>query len=84
MTRCSPFRYFKTNPDIIRLAVMLYIRFPLSLRNVEDLLHERGIDICYEVVRLWLNRFGQLFAADEPAQRSVQRLWRGTAVPPDE
>ena len=42
MTKPSLFRYFKTSPEIIRLAVMLYIRFPLSLRNVEDLLHERG------------------------------------------
>jgi putative transposase len=41
---CNPFKYFKTLPEIIRLAVMMYIRFPLSLRNVEDLLHERGID----------------------------------------
>lgn len=51
MTQHSPFRYFKTSPVIIRLAVMLYIRFPLSLRNVEDLLHERGIEICHETVR---------------------------------
>ena len=42
MIQRSPFRYFKTGPDIIRLALMLYTRFPLSLRNVEDLLHERG------------------------------------------
>jgi transposase-like protein len=39
------------------LTVMLYIRFPLSLRNVEDLLHERGIEISYETVRFWWNRF---------------------------
>ena len=39
----SPFRYFKTSPEIIRLAVMLYVRFPLLRRNVEDLLHERGV-----------------------------------------
>ena len=39
----NPFRYFKTSPEVIRLAVMMYVRFPLSLRNVEDLLHERGI-----------------------------------------
>ena len=51
MTRRSPFRYFKTSPEIIRLAVMLYIRFPLSLRNVEDLLHEHGMEICHETVR---------------------------------
>jgi len=36
---------------------MLYVRFPLSLRNVEDLLFEHGIDICHETVRLWWNRF---------------------------
>ena len=53
MPKRSPFRYFKTSPEIIRLAVMLYIRFPLSLRNVEDLVHERGIDICHETVRFW-------------------------------
>lgn len=41
---------------------MMYIRFPLSLRNVEDLLHERGIDITHETVRFWWNRFGPLFA----------------------
>ena len=63
MTKPSPFRYFKTSPAIIRLAVMMYIRFPLSLRNVEDLPHERGIDICPETVRCCWNRFGPLFAA---------------------
>ena len=62
MKNPNPFRYFKTSPEIIRLAVMMYVRFPLSLRNVEDLLHERGIDICHETVRYWWNRFGPLFA----------------------
>jgi putative transposase len=38
---------------------MMYIRFPLSRRNVEDLLHERGIDICHEAARFWWHRFGQ-------------------------
>ena len=42
---------------------MMYVRFPLSLRQVEDLLHERGIDVSYETVRFWWNRFGPLFAA---------------------
>ena len=45
MTKHSPFRYFKTSPEVIRLAVMLYVRFPLSLRNVEDLLHERETNL---------------------------------------
>jgi len=65
----NPFRYFKTSPEIIRLAVMMYVRFPLSLRQVEDLLHERGIDICYETVRFWWNRFGPMFAAEIRKQR---------------
>jgi len=58
------FRYFKTSPEIIRLAVMMYVRYPLSQRNVEDLLHERGIDITHETVRFWWNRFGAVFAAE--------------------
>lgn len=69
----SPFRYFKTSPEIIRLAVMMYIHFPLSLRNVEDLLHERGIDISHETVRYWWNQFGPMFAA-EIRQRRVERM----------
>ncbi len=51
MTRPASFKYFKTSPEIIRLVVMLYIRFPRSLRNVEDLLHERGINVSHETVR---------------------------------
>ena len=76
MTKRSPFRYFKTSPDIIRLAVMLYVRFPLSLRNVEDLLHERGIEICHETVRFWWGRFGPMFAA-EIRRRRVDRMRPG-------
>ena len=71
----SPFGYFKTSPEIIQLAVMLYVRFPLSLRNVEDLLFERGIDICHETVRFWWNRFGPLFAAEIRKRRRHQRLY---------
>jgi putative transposase len=73
MPRPNPFRYFKTSPEIIRLAVMLYLRFPLSLRNVEDLLHERGIEISHETVRFWWNRFGPMFAA-EIRRRRVERM----------
>jgi len=40
-------RYFNSSPEIIRLVVMMYIRYPLSLRQVEDILFERGIDICH-------------------------------------
>jgi len=65
----NPFRYFNSSPEVIRLVVMMYVRFPLSLRNVEDLLAERGVDICHETVRFWWNRFGPLFAADIKRQR---------------
>ena len=73
MTKQNHFKYFKTSPEVIRLAVMMYVRFPLSLRNVEDLLHERGIDISYETVRFWWNRFGPLFAANIRRKR-IQSL----------
>jgi len=48
---------------------MLYIRYPLSLRQVEDLLFERGIDLCDETVRFWWNRFGPMIAAEMRKQR---------------
>lgn len=65
----SPFRRFNSSPEVIRLVVLMYVRFPLSLRKVEDLLFERGIDVCHETVRFWWNRFGPLFAADIRRQR---------------
>ena len=43
--------YFKASPEVIRLAVTLYVRLPLSVRNVEDLLHEGGVDVSHETVR---------------------------------
>ena len=55
----GPFLYFNSSPEVIRLVVMMYVRFPLSLRNVEDLLFERGINICHETVRMWWNRFDE-------------------------
>jgi putative transposase len=77
----NPFRYFKTSPEIIRLAVMMYVRYSLSLRQVEDILHERGIEVSYETVRVWWNRFGPLFAAEirrkrtAPQRYSTQWQW---------
>ena len=68
----NPFRYFNSSPEVIRLVVMMYIRYPLSLRQVEDLLFERGIDICHETVRFWWNRFGPMFAA-EIRKRRIQQ-----------
>jgi putative transposase len=65
---------------VIRLVVMMYVRFPLSLRNVEDLLADWGIDICHETVRHRWNRLGPMFAADVRRQRASRmkgfRQWR--------
>ena len=75
----NPFRYFNSSPEVIRLAVMMYVRYPLSLRQVEDLLCERGIDICHETVRYWWNRFGPVLAAEIRKRRVHHRfysLWR--------
>ncbi len=54
---------------------MVYVRFPLSIRNLEDLLHERGVDICHETVRFWWNRFGPMFAAEIRKRRVHQRSY---------
>ena len=76
----NPFRCFNSSPEVIRLVVMMDVRFPLSLRNVEDLLFERGIDICHETVRFWWNRFGPMFASEIRRQRVSRmrgfRHWR--------
>ena len=76
----NPFRYFNSSPVVIGLAVMMYVRYPLSLRQVEDLLFERGIDVCRETVRFWWNRFGPLFAA-EIRKRRVHRHQRQDTLP---
>jgi len=64
---------------VIRLVELMYVRFPLSLRNAEDLLFERGIDLCHETVRHWWNCFGSILAADIRRQR-VSRI-RGLTAP---
>ncbi len=66
-----------SSPEVIRLVVMMYVKYPLSLRNVEDLQFERGIDISHETVRYWWNRLGPMFAADIRRQRaSCMRRYR--------
>ena len=77
MTKQNPFRYFNSSPEIIKLAVMYYIRFPLSLRQVEYILHEHGIDICHETIRFWWNRFGPVFAKNiRKRKANFYSLWR--------
>lgn len=63
----------------------MYVGFPLSLRNVEDLLHERGIDVSHETIRFWWNRFGPLFASEIRRQRINQlRCYSNWRWPLDE
>ena len=72
MTKSDPFKGFHSSPEIIRLAVMLYVRFSLSLCYLEDLLHERGVDISHETVRYWWHRFGPIFAPEIRIRVSVR------------
>jgi putative transposase len=69
----SPFLRFNSSPEVIRLVVLMYVKYPLSLRNVEDLLAERGIEICHETVRFWWNRFGPMFA-NEIRRKRVEAM----------
>jgi putative transposase len=73
----DPFRWFDSSTEVIRLAVLMYVKYPLSLRNVEDLLFERRIDICHETVRLWWDRFGPMFAGQIRKKR-VQAMRQHT------
>ena len=77
----NPFRYFKTSPEIIRLAVMLYVSFPLSLRNVENSLQELSIDISHETVRFWEHRFGPIFSSNILRKRTMQRFQQMKSLP---
>jgi putative transposase len=65
-------------PEVIRLAVLMYVKYPLSLRNVQDLIHERVIEISHESVRLWSSRFGPLFASDSRRHRAnrMRGFWQ--------
>jgi putative transposase len=63
MTKISYFGY-RFPPEIIHQSIWLYLRFTLSLRDVEDLLAERGVALSYETVRRWVNHFGPMIAAD--------------------
>ena len=55
---------YRFPPEIIDQAIWLYLRFTLSLRDVEDLLAERGVAVSYETLRRWVNHFGPMIAAD--------------------
>ena len=71
--------YFKRHrfpPDKIRYAVWLYYRFAASLRDVEDLLAERGIDLSYQTVRCWANKFGPAIDSNiRKTRRNADCVW---------
>lgn len=71
----NPFRCFKTSPEIFQLCVLMYVCFPLSLRNVEGLVHEQGIDVGHGNIRLWGDRFRTYFA-DKICKRSFEAMRR--------
>ncbi len=56
--------------DVIRYAVLLYFRFTLSLRDVEELLSQRGVEVGYETIRCWTIKFGPLIAANLRRRRA--------------
>ena len=58
MRERGPFRYLTTSPEVIRLAVLLHVRFPLSLQDLEVPWHERGIEVSHKTVRFWWQWFG--------------------------
>ena len=72
------FRYFNSLPEVIRLTVMMCTQFSLALRQVEDLLSERGIDTCRETLRFWWNRFGPMLAAATRLESGLLAYKNGT------
>lgn len=70
------FKRHRFPPDTIRLAVWLYFRFTTSLRDVEEMLAERGIEVSYETVRCWANKFGSAIAANIRRKRGkADTVW---------
>ena len=74
------FKRHRFHPDIIRQAVWLYFRFTLSLRDVEDLMAERGIDVTYETIRCWVDKFGPAIAANMRKRRHRADCVRGIFI----
>ena len=64
-TKKNILKYYKTSPEIIKMAIMYYVRYPLSFRQVEVILHERGIDVCHETIRYWVDKQGSIISSPE-------------------
>ncbi len=71
-TPASPFRYFNSSPEVIRLAVLLHVKHPLSLRNIEDLSGGARHRLSHETVRYWWNRFGHCLQLAPPSTLSCR------------
>lgn len=70
------FKRYRLKPETSRLAVWLYFRFTTSLRDVEEMLAERGIDVPYETIRCWANKFGPAIAANiRRARPRTDSVW---------
>ena len=70
MTQPISFKRYRFSPEVIRHAVWLYFRFSLSIRDVEELMAQRGVDVSREAIRCWVNKFGPLLAANLRRRRS--------------
>ena len=76
-TRPWSFKGYRVPPDEIKHAVWLYFRFTLSLRDVEEMLAQRRIEVSYETIRYWVNHFGPLIAANIRRRRGPPtNRWR--------
>ena len=61
--KISIYSCHRFHPNIIRRAIWMYFRFNLSFRDVEELMIERGIDVSYETIRRWVDKFGSTYAS---------------------
>lgn len=77
------FKRHRFPPDVVRQAVWLYFRFTLSLRNIEEMLAERGIEASYETVRCWSLKLGRLFAQNRRRSRPIPTGRRRRFIPID-
>jgi len=62
MTQSKMYKRHRFPPEIIQYAVWLYQRFSLSHRDIEDFLAQRGVEVSYEAIRQWCNKFGPQFS----------------------
>ncbi len=75
MKTSSIYRGHRFPPTIISLAVRWYFRFSLSLRDIEELLLERGVIVSYESIRRWCDKFGARFAAHVKITGRIAETW---------